>query len=117
VLRYRLAGASDRSGAARSTGRTINRGAARNMMLKDMKQREYVERASWRMRYTAVSSLRKSYGTCISKRQVAGICVAEILRSRGRTFEELAKVRDPFNIFIDSQKITRYSDVLSINCI
>jgi hypothetical protein len=46
---YRLAGASERSGAVRSAGRAINRGAARNMMQKDMSQKEDVERASWRM--------------------------------------------------------------------
>jgi hypothetical protein len=44
VLRYRLAGATDRSGAARSAGRAINRGAARNMMLKDVKQKEDAKR-------------------------------------------------------------------------
>jgi hypothetical protein len=49
VLRYRLAGAIDRSGAARSAGRAINRGAARNMMLKDVKQKEDAKGGSWRM--------------------------------------------------------------------
>jgi hypothetical protein len=44
VLRYRLAGATDRSGAARSAGCAINRGAARNMMLKDVKQKEDAKR-------------------------------------------------------------------------
>ena len=44
MLRYRLAGAADRSGAIRSAGRAINRGAARNMMLKDVKQKEDARR-------------------------------------------------------------------------
>jgi hypothetical protein len=44
VLKYLLTGATDRSGAARSAGRAINRGAARNMMLRDVKQKRDAER-------------------------------------------------------------------------
>jgi hypothetical protein len=74
VLKYRLAGATDRSGAARSAGRAINRGAVRNMMLKDGKQKRDAKRESRGgcQRYTEVSSPRKSYGTCISKRKEQG---------------------------------------------
>lgn len=39
VLMYRLVGAMDRNDAACSAGRAINRGAARNMIENDMKQR------------------------------------------------------------------------------
>jgi hypothetical protein len=46
---YRLAGASDRNGAVRNAGRAINRGAARNIMHKNTKEKQEVERASWRM--------------------------------------------------------------------
>jgi len=49
VLKYRMAGATDREGAARSAGRAINRGAARNMMLKDVKQERDAKRETWRM--------------------------------------------------------------------
>lgn len=49
VLMYRLAGAMGRSDAVRSAGRAINRGAARNMIQKDMKQRRDGQRESWRM--------------------------------------------------------------------
>jgi hypothetical protein len=44
VLIQRLAGARERRGAVRSAGRAISLGAARNMMQKDMKQKEDGER-------------------------------------------------------------------------
>jgi hypothetical protein len=85
VLRYRLAGATDRSGAARSAGRAINRGAARNMMLKNVKQERDVKRA-----VADVNGTRKCrhYVKVMGPAFLsggAGICVAADPRSRGGT--------------------------------
>lgn len=71
MLRYRLAGARVRRGAARATGRAINRGATRNMVGENKVHKgseQENEKVSWPM-MTRGSKSSDCPRICISKRK------------------------------------------------